>query len=352
MDEQPPPRRRSSRVATATLKTPKEEPVAVAASARPSTSRHRSHSHRHTSYNIDTVVKALTEVKLLNECDKAKHALDIKNDSPSMEHPKAIFIIGAAGAGKTFTLERLIPKTFLYEIYNPDIYQEYLLSKEGVLKRDQQRYSNNEAEFLKTTLEQLRQEYPRESEVALMQKAREIMLSKTYKWFHVSQDCTKEDFKTFIQKRQNIIIDRPGDKMYRPHHRGQKTKMVYIEDQKHSLERKGYQTFMIVIYANPLIVLKRNSERARRLPSHIISNIWIGVQKNMDYYKHLFGDALVVVDNDYAPPSEITEEALAPYFPNAEERIYYLDTFKKYTKPQTHRISVSKEKLSDFLATN
>ena len=349
MDE-PPPRRRSSRI-----KTPKEEP---AAAAGPSTSSRRSHGHsqrsrHHTSYNINTVVKSLAEVKLLTDCDEAKRILDIKNDSPKeLKHPKAIFMIGAAGAGKTFTLERLIPKTFLSEIYNPDIYQEYLLAKEGVLRRDQRRYSNNEAEFMKNALERLRQEYPRYDEHTLLQKAREIMLSKTYKWLRVSQDCTKADFKTFIENRQNIIIDRPGDKTYRPSRPGQKTKMVYIEDQKHSLEKRGYQTFMIVIYANPLVVLKRNSERARRLPSHIIANIWIGVQKNMAYYRDLFGDSLVVIDNDYAAHTEITDEALAPYFPNPEDRPYYLESFKKYTKPQTHRISVSKQKLSDFLLTN
>jgi len=339
MDE-PPPRRRSSRV-----KTPKEEPSASSGHAR--------RSRHHTSYNINTVVKSLAEVKLLTDCDEAKRILDIKNDSPKeLNHPKAIFMIGAAGAGKTFTLERLIPKTFLYEIYNPDIYQEYFLAKEGVLKRDHRNYSNNEAAFLQTTLVQLRHEYPRYDENTLLQKAREIMLSKTYKWLHVSQDCTKADFNTFIENRQNIIIDRPGDKTYRPSRGGQKTKMVYIEDQKKSLERNGYQTFMIVIYANPLIVLKRNSERARRLPSHIIANIWIGVQKNMAYYRDLFGDSLVVIDNDYAAHTEITDEALAPYFPNPEDRPYYLESFKKYTKPQTHRISVSKQKLSDFLLTN
>ena len=339
MDE-PPPRRRSSRV-----KTPKEEPSASSGHAR--------RSRHHTSYNINTVVKSLAEVKLLTECDEVKLTLDIKNDSPKeLKHPKAIFMIGAAGAGKTFTLERLIPKTFLYEIYNPDIYQEYFLAKEGVLKRDHRHYSNNEAAFLQTTLSQLRQKYPLYDEPTLLQKAREIMLSKTYKWLHVSQDCTKADFNTFIAKKQNIIIDRPGDKRYQPTPAGKETKWVYIQDQKHSLERNGYQTFMIVIYANPLIVLKRNSERARRLPPHIISNIWIGVQKNMAYYRDLFGDSLVVIDNDYAAHTEITDEALAPYFPNPEDRPYYLESFKKYTKPQTHRISVSKQKLSDFLLTN
>ena len=44
--------------------------------------------------------------------------------------------------------------------------------------------------------------------------------------------------------------------------------------------------------------LERNSKRERVLPDDLVEEIWTNVQANKDGFEALFGDNMVVIDND------------------------------------------------------
>ena len=166
--------------------------------------------------------------------------------------PKAIFMAGPAGSGKTFTINKLGIKGFT--MINVDEDYEELLKKE-LGKGD---FSSMSPEELSTAAK-------------LMSKAK---------------ITTKEKESQSIESLQNIIIDGTGAAS-RP-----------LLKKKQELESLGYKTFMIMIYVSPMTSLKRNAERGRSLPTSAVLNSWKGLVSNIDLYKQEFGDNIIIVNND------------------------------------------------------
>ena len=166
--------------------------------------------------------------------------------------PKAIFMAGPAGSGKTTILNQLGLQDF--KVINVDDVYEKLL-KNSIGKED----------FASMTPEEL------SSAAKLMGKARAI---------------TKEKEVKALESLQNIIIDGTG------------AASKPLLKKKADLEAMGYSTFMILLYVSPMTSLKRNAERGRSLPTSVVLKSWEGVVKNIDTYRQAFGDNIVVLNND------------------------------------------------------
>jgi dephospho-CoA kinase len=166
--------------------------------------------------------------------------------------PKAIFMAGPAGSGKTTILNQLGLQGF--KVINvDDVYEELLKTELG--KED---FASMSPEELSTAAK-------------LMGKARV---------------ATREKETQALSNLENIIIDGTGAAL-RP-----------LLKKKEDLEAIGYDTFMILLYVSPMTSLKRNAERGRSLPTSAVLKSWEGVVKNIDLYRQSFGNNIVVLNND------------------------------------------------------
>ena len=142
--------------------------------------------------------------------------------------PKAIFMAGPAGSGKTTVLNQLGLQGF--KVINvDDVYEELLKTELG--KED---FASMSPEELSTAAK-------------LMGKARAV---------------TKEKETQAVQSLENIIIDGTG------------AASNPLLKKKGDLEAIGYNTFMILLYVSPMTSLTRNAQRGRSLPTSAVLKSW------------------------------------------------------------------------------
>ena len=164
--------------------------------------------------------------------------------------PKAIFMAGPAGSGKSFILKKLVPSNF--NVINVDDTYEELLKSSGIGMK----LAQMSPDELKKSGE-------------LMGQARKATDSKY-------QDATKN--------LKNLAIDSVGG--------SSKT----LLKKKSDLENLGYDTMMVMTYVSPITSLERNKQRDRSLLPSIVIRSWGDVNKNIDVYKQAFGDSFTIVD--------------------------------------------------------
>jgi dephospho-CoA kinase len=214
--------------------------------------------------------------------------------------PKAIFMAGPAGSGKTTILNQLGLKGF--KVINvDDVYEELLKTELG--KED----------FALMSPEEL------SAAAKLMGKARVV---------------TREKETQALSSLENIIIDGTGAAS-RP-----------LLKKKEDLEAMGYDTFMILLYVSPMTSLKRNAERGRSLPTSAVLKSWEGVVKNIDLYKQAFGNNIIVINND--PPGYEVDTSFDP------ERIIKLfpqPTGRKKSPEEAEKSKADKEKTNQEIKT-
>ena len=166
--------------------------------------------------------------------------------------PKAIFMSGPAGSGKTHIRKKLGIEGF--EVINVDDDLEILLKKEL-----------GKVDYSKMTPDEL---------------------SQAGKLMSIARKTTKEKEKSSIERLQNIIIDGTG------------AASGPLLKKKSELEDLGYKTFMVLIYVSPITSLERNKERDRSLPINAILSSWKGLVSSIDAYKNEFGNNIVLINND------------------------------------------------------
>jgi len=166
--------------------------------------------------------------------------------------PKAIFLAGPAGSGKTFISAQLIPKTL--KVINVDDTYEELLKAAGL--------GTKIADFTQDQLSQA---------AKLMGRA---------------QKATKEKYAQLSGTKQNIVIDGTG------------AASKPLLKKKDELEKLGYDTMMLMIWVSPYTSLERNIGRDRALPPSIVLRTWVGVNSNIDTYEQAFGDKFILINND------------------------------------------------------
>ena len=211
----------------------------------------------------------------------------------SQNPPKAIFMAGPAGSGKTYTLNQLGLQDF--EVINVDDVYEKLL-KDTLGKED---FASMSPEELSTAGK-------------LMGKARV---------------ATREKEVSALENLKNIVIDGTGAAS-RP-----------LLKKKQQIEDLGYDTFMILIYVSPMVSLKRNAERGRSLPTSAVLSSWGGVMKNIDLYKQEFGNNIVLINND-------PEDADKSFDPSSIIKLFPQPKGKPKTPEEMAKSKAKKEQLN------
>jgi len=166
--------------------------------------------------------------------------------------PKAIFMAGPAGSGKSYISSKLVPSDFT-TINVDDTYEE-LLKSSGIGMK-------------------LAQMSPDE-----LKKAGELMGQ--------ARKATDVKYQDALKNAKNLIIDSVGG--------SPKT----LLKKKQQLEDLGYTTFMIMTYVSPITSLERNMKRDRSLLPSIVLRSWRDVNKNIDTYKQAFGADFVLLNLD------------------------------------------------------
>jgi predicted kinase len=196
--------------------------------------------------------------------------------------PKAIFLAGPAGSGKTYTLKQLLPVEKYQTINIDDTYEE-LLKSSGL--------GTNQKDF-----------GPEE-------------LSQAAKLMGRAQAITKEKYAKALEGLNNVIIDGTGA-----------TSKPLLK-KKSELEALGYNTMMLMLYVSPMTSLKRNFERERSLLPQIILRTWRDTNKNIELFRQEFGDRFILINND---PKDANKT-----FNPVEVKKLFFDTTKSSGKPKT-----------------
>ena len=183
-------------------------------------------------------------------------------------NPKAIFLAGPAGSGKSYISTQLIPNTF--EIINSDDTYEKLLKSSGI--------GLKQKDFTPDQLSQASK---------LQSQARKVTQDKLVK---------------SIENKNNIVIDGTG------------AASGPVLKKKQQLEDLGYEILMLMIYVSPLTSLERNQQRDRSLMPGIVLRTWRDVNKNIETYKQSFENNFILLNNN---PKDVKQEfnagLLEPY---------------------------------------
>lgn len=186
----------------------------------------------------------------------------------AVNQPKAIFLAGPAGSGKSYISKQLIPSGLT--VINVDDTYEELLKAAGL--------GTKIADFSQDQLSQAAQ---------LMGRA---------------QKATKEKYAQLSAAKNNIVIDGTG------------AASKPLLKKKQELEALGYDTLMIMIWVSPYTSLERNAQRDRALPPAIVLRTWRDVNKNIETYRSAFDKDFILMDNDPEARFEYNPEYVKQQF--------------------------------------
>lgn len=236
--------------------------------------------------------------------------------------PKAIFLSGPAGSGKTFISQKIIPSDL--NVINVDTTYEELLKAANL--------GTKVSDFNQSQLAQA---------ASMMAKAKQT---------------AKDKLSQLSSEKQNIIIDGTG------------ASTGPLLKKKQQLESLGYETMMLMIWVSPYTSLKRNANRERTLKPGIVLRTWRDVNSNIDEYQDKFGKNFLLINNDPDGNKEYDPEYIKKTFFNtvkgsgkaytADERaerdkeIMGLNNSIKHLlqlTPEFVDINVAKNKIKQFL---
>ena len=211
--------------------------------------------------------------------------------------PKAIFLAGPAGSGKSYISSQLIPNTF--EVINSDDTYEDLLKASGI--------GLKQKDFTPDQLSQASK---------LQAQARKV---------------TQDKLAKSIEDKNNIVIDGTG------------AASGPVLKKKQQLEDLGYETLMLMIYVSPLTSLERNQKRDRSLMPGIVLRTWRDVNKNIETYKQAFGSNFILLNNNPKDANkEFNSDLLKPYF-QASKAIGKPKTPEEQAKSNADKAQLNKD---------
>jgi dephospho-CoA kinase len=182
--------------------------------------------------------------------------------------PKAIFLAGPAGSGKTYISKQIIPSSL--KVINSDDTYEELLKASGI--------GLKQKDF---TPDQL-------SQAAKLQAQ--------------ARKTTQDTLAKSIEDKNDIVIDGTG------------AASNPVLKKKQQLEDLGYETLMLMVYVSPLTSLERNQQRDRSLMPGIVLRTWRDVNKNIDIYRQAFGKNFILLNNNPEDANKgFSPELIKPY---------------------------------------
>ena len=259
------------------------------------------------------------------------------------ESPKAIFMAGAPGSGKSTVIDRLGLDTL--EIINPDEFYEPALEKSGLGKdiaKIKENFLQSRQDFKDLLSEILQLVEPEDGwshdilaemfEQAMgeangdrtfiynLETTREkyevarAKIVQQAKLFNQARNSAKEKQSTAAAEGQSFVVDGTGGRF------------GVIRNQKQALEAQGYDVGMIFVDIPLEDALARQQSRleagGRALDPKAVEKSWDAVNKNLEPYRELFGDNLfrIVATADEMDASIAEEgERLSTFLGGLEE---------------------------------
>jgi len=101
-----------------------------------------------------------------------------------------------------------------------------------------------------------------------------------------AKELTAKRKANYIEGRLGLIIDGTGREFDK------------ITKQARELEILGYDVYMIYVNTSLDVALQRNEQRARSVPTSIVTNSWKAVQNNIGKFSNFFKNGFIIVDNN------------------------------------------------------
>ena len=163
---------------------------------------------------------------------------------------KAVFLVGGPGSGKSHVASKVLAGNGLKNVNSDEVY-EFLMRKAG-LNLDAATIASPQGQKIRDEAKRL--------------------------------DNTR--MGTYINGRLGLILDGTGKSVEK------------IQKQAEMLRQMGYSTMMIFVNTSLDIAQARNLQRARQIPSEMVSKMWNTVQENLMKFQQIFGSGkFYIIDN-------------------------------------------------------
>lgn len=190
---------------------------------------------------------------------------------------KAVFLAGGPGSGKTAVSSEVfgVPKPFNFSVgglrsVNNDVAFEILMKKAGYgLKLNKL----SDDEFNRLTGDQPE---------SLRSHAKELI---------------KKQYAKYRENRVGVLVDGTGSNYHK------------IVREVKMLEALGYDCMMVFVNTSLDTALARNHKRERTVPDSLVITTWKEVQANLGRFQDLFGNNMIIIDNNDTSGIRISDAA-------------------------------------------
>ena len=163
---------------------------------------------------------------------------------------KAFFLAGGPGSGKSYVVKRTTGGLGMKVVNSDDAFEKLLKDAGLSLKMP-----------------------PEEEEPRDVARGR-------------AKELTAKRKANYVEGRLGLIIDGTGREFDK------------ISKQARELEGLGYDTHMIFVNTSLDVALQRNEQRARSVPTSIVTNSWKAVQNNIGKFSNFFKGNFIIMDNN------------------------------------------------------
>ena len=201
--------------------------------------------------------------------------------------PKAIFMAGAPGSGKSTVINKLSLSDRLNVVNADDAYEASLRAAGLPLDRNDlvKKYNSIKSVYLAAVDSG---DHELISEVESEYLALRALMSQSMKLFAAARASAKKIQKKYACEKQNFLID------------GTAGDFRHVSKQIRQLRDSGYTVAMVYVDVPFKTSVERNATRGskggRRLHDDTVKRSWAAVSKNKLSYKDIFGEYFFYID--------------------------------------------------------
>lgn len=201
--------------------------------------------------------------------------------------PKAVFMAGGPGSGKSTVIRKLGLATSL-KVINPDDAYEESLKAAGIPLDRNTMFTNYKALKEKYTQAEEDGDFELLAELEPEYLALRAIMSKNMKLFNAARAAAKKTQEEYTCANDNFLVDGTGGNARQ------------IMKQVRELRSLGYDVAMVFVDV-PLETSvfrnrQRGSEGGRQLADKTVEKSWNAVNKNQEIYSDFFGDRFFYID--------------------------------------------------------